>query len=225
VVKRNWQHVMDEIVKTKQGPTQERWQRAVKDKALEAIRPLTLIETQAEHLLGVLERGTVSTNVHLRKLYNFALDMNWLPRIIIPKRQWPRIQFKEKRSITLAEFQSIIAREMNSERKAFYQLCWHLGGGQGDIASLKAEDADWEAKTISFFRRKTGAPVIIHLGREVSDILKDLPSEGPLFPYLCRVRASDRATEFKQRCQSLGIEGVTLHSFRYAWAERARIAG
>jgi integrase len=43
--------------------------------------------------------------------------------------------------------------------------------------------------------------------------------------YLQRVRAGDRATEFKQRCVSLGIQGVTLHSYRYAWAERAKICG
>jgi integrase len=39
------------------------------------------------------------------------------------------------------------------------------------------------------------------------------------------VRAGDRATEFKQRCVGLGIHGVTLHSYRYAWAERAKIVG
>jgi integrase len=39
------------------------------------------------------------------------------------------------------------------------------------------------------------------------------------------VRAGDRATEFKQRCRQLKIEGVSLHSYRYAWAERARTAG
>jgi integrase len=55
--------------------------------------------------------------------------------------------------------------------------------------------------------------------------LKDLPSEGLLFPYLASVRASDRATEFKQRCGRLGIKGVTLHSYRYAWAERAKASG
>jgi len=52
-----------------------------------------------------------------------------------------------------------------------------------------------------------------------------LPSTGPLFPYLITVRASDRATEFKQRCRGLKIEGITLHSYRYAWAERAKTAG
>ena len=46
-----------------------------------------------------------------------------------------------------------------------------------------------------------------------------------MFPYLRTVRAGDRATEFKQRCRGLGIEGVTLHSYRYAWAERARTCG
>lgn len=67
--------------------------------------------------------------------------------------------------------------------------------------------------------------VIIHLGRHAIDILRDLPCEGPLFPYLSQVRSGDRATEFKQRCRALGIEGVSLHSYRYAWAERAKVAG
>jgi hypothetical protein len=52
------------------------------------------------------------------------------------------VQFKEKRAITLEEHQQIIAAEVNPERKALYQLCWHLGGSEGDIASLKAEDVD-----------------------------------------------------------------------------------
>ena len=39
------------------------------------------------------------------------------------------------------------------------------------------------------------------------------------------MRAGDRATEFKQRCRQLKINGVTLYSYRYAWAERARSWG
>lgn len=60
---------------------------------------------------------------------------------------------------------------------------------------------------------------------EVAQILRSRPSSGPLFPYLRSVREVDRATGFKQRCRDLGIEGVTLHSYRYAWAERAEVAG
>lgn len=36
--------------------------------------------------------------------------------------------------------------------------------------------------------------------------------------------SSGLATEFKQRCHGLGLTGVTLHSYRYGWAERARRA-
>ena len=223
--KRTWQHVMDEMGRNKAGSTRKRWDVAMKDKAFDIFRDLALIKTQAEHFFDALHRGTVSTNVFLRRVQNFALDMDWIPKAVIPKRQWPAIQFKDKRAITFAEHQAIVDREKNPERKKFYELCWHLGGSQGDIACLHAEDVDWENRTISFTRKKTGVPVILHLGEESLNTLKDLPGEGLLFPYLARVRAGDRATEFKQRCRGLGIEGVSLHSYRYAWAERAKTCG
>jgi len=225
IATRTWQQAIESLTNTKQGANQHRWRRAAKDKAFAPLMPRIIIETPGELLLRVLQCGTVSTNVFLRRLHNFCVDMNWLPWPIIPKRQWPAVKFKEKRAITFAEHNAIITWEKNPERKAFYKLCWHLGGSQGDIANLKAEDVDWENRTISFTRKKTGVPVILHLGDEALNMLKDLPGEGLLFPNLSRVRAGDRATEFKQRCRGLGIEGVSLHSYRYAWAERAKVAG
>jgi integrase len=225
VSERTWQHVIDEMIRLKSGNTQYRWKTAAKDKAFDKLRTVLVIETQAEHFLEALNSGTVSTNVHLRKLHNFALDMNWLPCSVIPRRQWPAIRFKERRGITLGEHQKIIAAEVNPERRSFYKLCWYLGGSQGDLAQLRGEDVDWTNHTVSFFRQKTGVPVLVHLGAEALAVLQDLPSEGLLFPYLASVRSGDRATEFKQRCRQLQIEGVSLHSYRYAWAERARTAG
>jgi integrase len=72
---------------------------------------------------------------------------------------------------------------------------------------------------------KTGTIAIMRMDEDMEEILRDLPGNGPLFPYLRTVRAGDRATEFKQRCVGLGIKGVSLHSYRYAWAERAKTAG
>ena len=223
--KRTWQHVMDEIPKLKTGDTQHRWLTAIKDKAFDSIRNMVVLETQAEHFLKVLENGSVSTNIYLRRIHNFALDMNWLPWPVLPKKRWPAIKFKEKRGITLEEHQAIVARELNPERKAFYQLAWHLGASQSDIAFLEAENIDWENHVISFARKKTGSIAIMRFDEDMAEILRDLPGNGPLFPYLRSVRAGDRATEFKQRCVGLGIKGVTLHSYRYAWAERAKTAG
>jgi integrase len=84
---------------------------------------------------------------------------------------------------------------------------------------------DWEHHVISYNRMKTGTVAIMRMDIEMEEILRDLPGNGPLFPYLRSVRAGDRATEFKQRCTGLKIKGVSLHSYRYAWAERAKTAG
>ena len=222
---RTWQHVMDEIPKLKKGNTRQRWLTAIKDKALDSIRNMVVLETQAEHFLKVLEKGSVCTNIYLRRIHNFALDMNWLPWPVLPKKRWPVIKFKEKRGITWEEHQAIVTREQNPERKAFYQLAWHLGASQSDIAFLEAENIDWESNVISFARKKTGSIALMRFDEETAELLRSLPSRGPLFPYLRSVRAGDRSTEFHQRCVGLKIKGVSLHSYRYAWAERAKKAG
>jgi len=74
-------------------------------------------------------------------------------------------------------------------------------------------------------RRVGVKPALIRFGAEVEAILRRRPQSGALFPYLRTVRAGDRATEFRQRVMGLGIKGVTLHSYRYAWAERALKCG
>src|ERR1043166_4647622 len=96
---------------------------------------------------------------------------------------------------------------------------------QSDIAFLDADNIDWENKIISYERKKTGEIAFVRFGEEVAAILRSRPDTGPLFPYLRAVRAGDRATEFKQRCLGLGITGISLHSYRYAWAERAKTVG
>jgi integrase len=222
---RTWQDVMENIVSKKLDSTRARWEVAIKDKNFDCIRALPVCEARPEHFDRALADCKVSTNVYLRRIHNHALGMEWLLKSVIPRLQWPKPVYKEKRAITAEEHAAILGAEVNPERKIFYQLCWHLGGSQGDVASLKGDDVDWENSTLSFTRKKTGVPVIVRLGSEALHLLKDRPSEGHLFPYLATVRAGDRATEFASRCRQLGIKGVTLHSYRYAWAERALKCG
>lgn len=225
---RTWEEVMQEILIVKNGkkaPTLLRWGVAVKDKAFDVLRALRLLETRPEHIHAALRKGKVATNVYLRRIHNFALGMNWLPAPVVPPKNWPDACYGEKRAITLEEHRAIVARETNPERRAFYELAWHLGASQSDIAFLEAGNVDWENKVVSYERMKSGELASICFGPEVEAVLRRLPEVGAFFPYLRRVRAGDRATEFKQRCRGLGIEGVSLHSYRYAWAERARKAG
>src|SRR5260370_41514397 len=93
------------------------------------------------------------------------------------------------------------------------------------MANLDGDQIDWKNRIIGYARKKTGSLAFIHFGEEIEIVLRRRPDTGPLFPYLRTVRAGDRATEFKQRCDGLNIKGVSLHSYRYAWAERAKKAG
>ena len=222
---RTWQQVMEQIVSLKTGPTRDRWEHAAADKAFDLIRNRKLMETGAEHFLAVLRNGSVSTNVYLRRAHNFAIGMHWLPWPVLPKLQWPPVKFKEKRAITFAEHARIIDREHNPELRAFYELLWHLGGSQSDVANLTAEDVHWPDRTISFQRCKTKVPVVITFGAEAAAVLQTLPKFGPLFPWLSRLHEKHRAKHFIKRLATLGIGGVSLHSYRYAWAERAKVAG
>jgi integrase len=223
--KRPWRMVMDEMAKTKTGATLHRHETAMRDVAFNPIRDLPILETQPLHFTRVLDAGCVSTNIFLRRLQNFALGMNWLPWPVLPKKRWPKIVFLEKRAVTLKEHQAIVSAEMNSERRAYYECCWHLGGAQSDVANLKAEDIDWENKVVSFHRRKTGSASIIRFGSELERVLQSLPRFGDLFPNHRLLRETHRAKEFWRCCRRLGIAGITLHSYRYSWAERAKTCG
>jgi hypothetical protein len=201
-----------------------------RDKAFNGCDPASwlILETQAATLFaGAGELVRVSTNVYLRRIHNFALDMYVAAVAGACRQDGSGRPSSSRRSAAsrLAEHLAIVEREHNPERKAFYKLAWHLGASQSDLANLEAENIDWEHNVVSFARRKTGSIAIMRFDNEVAEILRDLPGSGPLFPYMRSVRSGDRATEFWQRCHGLGIKGVTLHSYRYAWAERAKKAG
>jgi hypothetical protein len=74
----------------------------------------------------------------------------------------------------------------------------------------------------------------LRFGDEVAEILKGLPTSGKLFPKYATLSSADRATRFAERVERLGIRkqseeagipSISLHSYRYSWAERARAAG
>src|ERR1700677_4308602 len=229
--KRTWGDVLRHIVERyiPASESNRRWLIAEKDHAYDLIRHKPLAETRPEDLKAVLKAGTVSTNVYLRRTQNYAVDMNWLIMPILPKRLFPKPEYKPKRAITQFEHERILAREGNEERRAYFELLWHTGGSQGDIAKLEDRDIDKANRVISFDRVKIRHlqlnPASLKYGDSVVELLKQLPQCGRLFPYLATVRSFDRATEFKQRCDGLGLTGITLHSYRYAWAERAKSCG
>jgi integrase len=104
-------------------------------------------------------------------------------------------------------------------------LLWETGAAQGDAAAMTAEDVDWQSRTITYFRMKTGSKAQFTISKTLETVLSHLPTTGVLFPKLSPLSANDRAGRFARRCRRAGVAGVTLHSYRYAWAERAKIVG
>jgi integrase len=224
-LKRTWRDVLNCMIESKRGDNRARWVRMDRHRPLVSLWNVIVIQTTAEDFMRCLNKGSVTTNKFLRVMRNYALDFGWLPNPVIPTRHWPAVKYGAKRAITAEEHSHIIARELNPERRAFYEMAWLTGAAQTDLANLTDSCIDWVEKKLAFCRRKTGTDVVQFFGPETGRVLLDLPQSGPLFPYLKTVRASDRATEFKQRCEGLGITGATLHSYRYAWAERAAKCG
>jgi hypothetical protein len=87
LLNRTWHEVIRAIIEQNDPcPTRWRWELVEKDKTLSELWKLRIVDTRPDQLLSILKNGTVSTNVFLRRMHNFAFDMNWLPWPILPKK-------------------------------------------------------------------------------------------------------------------------------------------
>ena len=225
LTQRTWQVVVDEYCSRGQPQTQAMRRRKTRHQAFDRIRNQPLLETAAEDFLAVLQSSGVSVAAILRGLHNLALGLGWLPWPILAPQLWPPLRFKPKRAITREEHERILAAERNPERRFYYALLWEIGASQTDGALLTAANVDWETGTLSYRRQKTGSLACLTMGPRLEALLRSLPVNGPLFPHISATPANARSAEFYRRCKLLGITGVSLHSYRYSWAERAKQYG
>ncbi len=225
MVLRTWQFVMDEFCQRGKEQTWARRKRAMRSASLVALKPKKLVETTADDLRQAMASGGTSVNHFLRCLHNLALGMGWIPAAIIPPKLWPQPKRKERRAITLQEHEMIIASEKNLERRNFYQLLWEIGSSQSDGAILTTKNIDWGNRVLTYQRQKTGEWASIQIGKRLEELLRRLPSQGALFPKISQGTAGERSGDFWRRCKVAKVFGVSLHSYRYAWAQRARANG
>jgi integrase len=228
MAQRTWQVVMDEMATHGIPTTQQRCARGFRSKAYNPIRAKPLIQTTSEDLLTLLHANGNCVAHYLRRLHNLAVDLGWLPWPILAKRAWPKVRSECRRAITAEEHAAVIASEKNPERRAYYELLYETGSAQTDAANLSAEDIDWRAGILIYRRQKLGPssePCRLTIGKKLGALLRSLPSRGDLFPHIKKTSAKDRSAEFRRRCKIAGIVGVSLHSYRHAWAQRAKACG
>ncbi len=224
-VERTWQTVMEQLQARGKDSSRDRYASVFKSPAFDALRHKKLLETTADDFFAMFKDGKVSIVNFLKRLHNFALSLGWIAVPIIAPYLWPKYEPKDRRGITLDEHQSVLAKEKNAEWKLFLELLWETGAAQSDAASFTAQDIDWQTRTISYFRQKTGSLAQFTISKTLEKVLHQLPTTGALFPTLSTWSESDRASRFRRRCQKAGVAGVTLHCYRYAWAERAKVVG
>jgi len=224
-VERTWETVMHQLQARGSESSRERFATAFKSPTLDGLRHKKLLETTSDDFFAVFQRGKPSTLCFLRRLHHLAVSAGWIAVPIIAPNLWPKYKPKERRGITPDEHETILAREKKAEWKLYLELLWETGAAQGDAAHFKAEDIDWQTRTISYFRQKTGSLAQFTISKKLETVLSHLPTTGVLFPKLSTFTANDRASRFRRRCHKAGVTGVTLHCYRYAWAERAKVVG
>jgi integrase len=229
---RTWAEVMEHYSASGVESTRKRKAVAFRSRPFALLRVVTLMDTEAGHLLGVLEhqRAGNSTNHYLRRLHNYALHLGWLLAPVMAEAAWPEIRRRKFTAITENEHRRIVEREPVLERKLYYEMLWETGGSQSDIAWLNWDQINLQTETIRFRRRKlagkeSGGESLLRIGPCLKKLVAQLPQHGDLFPKMKREDSKNRSSEFGRRCKTLGIEGRSLHSYRYAWAQRARAAG
>ena len=224
-VERTWQIVMDQLQARGKDSSRERYASVFKSHSFDALRNKKLLETTADDFLAVFKENKVAITCFLKRIHNFALNLGWIALPIVAPCLWPKYEPKERRGITQTEHQNLLAKEKKAEWKLFLELLWETGAAQGDAAAMTAEDIDWQSRTITYFRKKTGSQAQFTISTALEKVLRQLPNTGALFPKLSTFKANERANRFRRRCHRAEVKGVSLHCYRYAWAERAKTVG
>jgi len=224
-VERTWQIVMEQMQSRGKASSRERYASVFKSPSFGGLRNKKLLETTADDFFAVFKQDKVAINEFLKRLHNFALHLGWIAVPIVAPCLWPKYEPKDRRGITRDEHETVLAREQNAEWKLYLELLWETGAAQSDAVNFKAEDIDWQTRTISYFRQKTGSLAQFTISHALERVLNQLPTTGVLFPHLSQFDANDRASRFRRRRDKAGVSGVTLHCYRYAWAERAKVVG
>lgn len=250
LVSRTWAVAFDLWVSTgKKQSTFDRKAKAIKTAAFRHLAAKPITQTTSDELMEAIKLGGVSDLKYLRDVHNLALKSGWLAWPILAPKAWPKVKYGVKRAITLDEHQRIMAVEPMPEWQAYYRLLWEVGCSQSDGANLTAEAIDWTANTLAYQRGKSGSHAGMTIGPRLAAVLRTLvapyacgdcdPCIGGrpdqcaigiavgchLFPTLALMTEKSRAAHFQKRTTKAGVAGVTLHSYRYAWAERGAKAG
>jgi hypothetical protein len=228
---RTWNDVFEEMILGYDGSTKKRFRSFAKSAPVQHLKRVPLIETDSSQFLNALRhpRAGSSTNKWMRIVHNRALDLGWLLSPVLARKVWPAFRTKKGIAITVEQHRRLVNAEKDEEFARYLEILWETGGAQTDIACLHRDNIDLFNKRLTFNRRKLErrslGEVAIVIGDELQRVLSQLPATGFLFPNLVKQDDKVRASRFRKVADRQGFTEITLHSYRYAWARRAKSFG
>tara|TARA_R100001463_G_scaffold88792_1_gene143594 strand:- start:3235 stop:4062 length:828 start_codon:yes stop_codon:yes gene_type:complete len=221
-----WDTLIATFMQTGCAATVERKLRELGNKRWDKLKTTPIGQTSGTDFLQLLKSGGTKTHVYLGTLQNLAIETGQLTHPVLPKRLWPKIIKSERRAITENEHRRLGSNLRTTRWRAFLEILWETGAAQTDAANFRIEEL--QEGIVTYKRCKTGVRAAQELSPNLQKLLASVAAgrtQGYFLPSIQRMDSKDRATIFRRKCRSLGIAGVTLHSYRYAWAERAFSVG
>lgn len=202
--------------------TKQRKHNELKMPRWDRLKHLPITETSGSDFLNLLTTGGTQTKQYLGCIHKLALEMGIISHPILPRKMWPKCPRKSKRGITNAEHQRLLSNIRSWRWKLFLQILWETGAAQSDAAHFRIEKLRGEV--IEYHRMKTGSRAAQQLSPELRGLIQSATcsrKKGFILPSLQRMNSKDRASIFRRACKRCSLSGISLHSYRYAWAERA----
>lgn len=206
--------------------TKERKHNELKMPRWSRLKQLEIAATSGSDFLDLLNNGGVQTRQYLRCIHKSALEIGAITHPILPHKLWPKKPRTERRGITLEEHRMLHSNMHSWRWKIFLSLLWETGAAQSDAAHFRIEKL--QGDILEYRRMKTGTRAAQKLSPELKTLIENAAcgrKKGFILPSLQRMDSKDRGSIFRRACRRCGVDGVTLHSYRYAWAERAFEAG
>jgi len=231
MLERTWNDVLVNMEESYRGPTLLRWRKLMKSMPLQSLRGIRLLHTESTDFLAVLSHPNAgnSTQKYLRIVHNRALDLGWILAPVMARRLWPKLRTKRPKAISAEQHSALIAAVKDPEFRHYLQMLWEIGGSQTDTARLHWDNIDLVNRRLTYSRQKLESigqgSVIIAIGDNLMKLLDELPQHGYLFPTLAPQEGVTRASRFRKIANRLGFRQISLHGYRYAWAQRAKSFG
>lgn len=217
-----WDRLITMFCAVGKDTTKERKLKEFRRSRWDKIKRTPVADTSGTDFLDLLEQGGKMTQQYLASLQTLAIDMGIRSHVVLPKKYWPKQIKITRRAITEEEHRLLILNIHSQRWRLFLSLLWETGAAQSDAANFRIELLQQDH--LVYRRLKTGSRAAQAISAELRRMIEASTqgrTEGYIVPGIQKIDQKDRATLFRRHCKRLGIEGVTLHSYRYAWAERA----